>query len=150
MPQSFARVYIHLIFSTRHRQKLIDESWAERLYEYIAGILKPRGNELLLGGGIEDHVHLLFSMGREGNLAETVRDVKSISCRWIHDVIPNRSNFAWQSGYSAFSVSYSGLNDVKRYIAGQREHHQTRTFQDELRTFLKKHGIEYDEKYLWD
>ena len=149
-PQSFARVYIHLIFSTKNRDRMIKKEWAPRLNEYLVGILRQRKCELLAAGGIEDHVHLLISMSREIAISDLVRDVKSISSHWIHTTIPGARAFAWQQGYSVFSVSQSGLGNVKEYIASQEQHHQKRSFQEELLAFLKKHDVEYDERYIWD
>ncbi|MFN3151928.1 IS200/IS605 family transposase [Bremerella sp.] len=150
MPQSFARVYVHLIFSTKNRERTIKPEWAPRLNEYLVGILRQRKCELLAAGGVEDHIHLLISMSREIAISDLVRDAKSISSHWIHTTIPGSRAFAWQQGYSVFSVSQSGLEDVKSYIANQEEHHAKRSFQEELLAFLKKHGVEYDERYMWD
>ncbi|QDU76499.1 Transposase IS200 like protein [Bremerella volcania] len=150
MPQSFARVYIHLIFSTKNRERTIQREWASRLNQYLVGILRQRKCELLATGGVEDHVHLLISMSREIAISDLVRDLKSISSHWIHTTIPGSRAFAWQQGYSVFSVSQSGLEDVKEYIAHQEEHHRKRTFREELLMFLEKHGVEYDERYMWD
>ncbi|PQO27480.1 transposase [Blastopirellula marina] len=150
MPQSFACVYAHLIFSTKNRERTIKGEWAPRLNEYLVGILRQRKCELLAAGGVEDHVHLLISMSREIAISDLVRDVKSISSHWIHTTIPGSRAFAWQQGYSVFSVSQSGLADVKDYIARQEEHHAKRSFKNELLMFLKKHGVEYDERYMWD
>ncbi|MFA8018687.1 transposase [Bremerella cremea] len=119
-----------------------------RLYEYIAGILKRRKCFLILGGGIEDHVHLLISLSREASVAEVVRDVKAGSSGWIHKTIADARLFAWQDGYSAFSVSKSALEDVKNYIANQEEHHRVCSFHDELIAFLNKHDVEYNEDYI--
>ncbi|RCS44619.1 IS200/IS605 family transposase [Bremerella cremea] len=150
MPQSFAGVYVHLIFSTKKRQRWIDAAWAPRLQEYLGGILRERKCELLAAGGVEDHIHLLISLSREITLAALVRDVKSISSHWVHQCIAESQEFAWQQGYSVFSVSQSALDDVKRYIAQQAEHHRQRSFRDELLMFLEKHGIPFDERYMWD
>lgn len=150
MPQSFANLLIHVIFSTKHRQNSIDNEWSTRLYEYLSGTLRKLGSPLIVGGGMPDHVHLLVSLSRETSVVELVRNVKANSSRWIHETIPNHSDFAWQAGYAAFSVSESAVMDVRQYIEQQQKHHQTRSFRDELRTFLDKHRIKYDEKYVWD
>lgn len=105
---------------------------------------------MILGGGVEDHVHLLVSLSREESLSDVVRDVKSASSGWIHETIHGEKMFAWQAGYAAFSVSQSSLEGVRNYIANQEEHHRTRTFHDELKMFLMKHGIEFKEEYLTD
>src|SRR5687767_3842947 len=97
-----------------------------------------------------DHVHLLVSMGRETCVADLVRLVKSNSSKWLHDTQPDLAHFAWQAGYGAFSVSHSQLEVVRHYIENQAEHHRQTTFQDEYRTFLRKHGIEWDERFVWD
>src|SRR5262249_8420028 len=100
--------------------------------------------------GMPDHVHLLVSMGRTWSVADLVRDVKSNSCVWVHESIPDMLHFAWQVGYGAFSVSASQLSVVEKYVLNQKEHHADRSFQDEFRLLLEKHGLEYDERYVWD
>ena len=150
MPQSLAAAYCHIVFSTKQREHLISEDIAEQLYPYFGGILRERRCVLLIAGGMPDHVHLLVSLSREITIADTLRDLKTNSSRWIHESFPSRRTFAWQTGYAAFSVSASQLPTVKRYIAQQREHHEKQSFQDEYRQLLDKHGIEYDERYVWD
>ena len=97
-----------------------------------------------------DHIHLLVSLGRESCVADTVRDVKANSSRWVHDNYPDRAAFAWQAGYGAFAVSFSGVAAVREYIQNQAEHHRQRSFQEEYREFLCRHEIEWDERYVWD
>lgn len=150
MPQSFGSLHFHIVFSTKNRQPLIDVELQPRLYEYIGGILRAEKSVLLAAGGMPDHVHLLVSLSRELSIAETLRLVKANSSKWIHETFPDRKLFAWQAGYGAFSVSYSNLPDVKSYLARQIEHHRVRTFQDEFRDFLRKHELEWDERYVWD
>ncbi|MFN3152196.1 IS200/IS605 family transposase [Bremerella sp.] len=150
MPQSFACLYVHLIFSTKGRRAWLDDSWSPQLYEYFSGILRGQGNQLLLAGGVEDHVHLLISMSREMAIADLVRDLKANSSKWVRHTRAEIDEFGWQTGYSAFSVSQSGLNDVRRYIQNQKEHHQKQSFKEELIAFLKKHNLEYDERYVFD
>lgn len=148
MPQSYARLYVHIIFSTRQRKRWIKSDWAPRLYEYFSGTVRRRDSELILAGGVEDHVHLLISLSREATVSDVVRDVKTASSHWIHENIQGANLFAWQNGYSAFSVSHSAVPDVKKYIANQEEHHQTRTYREELIAFFEKHAIEFREEYL--
>ncbi|MEW4561633.1 IS200/IS605 family transposase [Bremerella sp. JC770] len=150
MPQSFACLYVHLIFSTKGRKAWLDDSWSPQLYEYFSGILRAQGNQLLLAGGVEDHVHLLISISRQIAFADLVRDLKANSSKWVRENHVGRGEFGWQAGYSAFSVSYSGLSDVRRYIQNQKEHHQKQDFREELIAFLKKHDVEYDERYVFD
>ncbi len=150
MPQSFAALYCHIIFSTKHREPLISRELQLRLFAYIGGGLRDEGNTLLAAGGMPDHVHLLVFLSRQTSVAEVVRLVKANSSGWVHQTFPELRGFAWQNGYGAFGVSASALPAVKRYLAGQDEHHRTRTFQEEFVRFLKKHEIEYDERYLWE
>ena len=150
MPQSFACLYVHLIFSTKDRANLIDEGWENELHQYFAGALRNQGNKLIEAGGIENHVHLLFSMAKQSNMSDLVREIKANSSGWIHREFDHQRRFAWQAGYAAFSVSYSALEDVRRYIQNQKEHHRTRTFQEEFIAFLEKHHIEYDPKYVFE
>jgi REP element-mobilizing transposase RayT len=150
VPQSFAAAYLHVIFSTKDRRPLIAADLAPRLYEYLAGTARGNKCRLTAAGGVADHVHLLVSLGREIAIADLVRELKAGSSRWVHDTFPEMADFAWQAGYGAFSVSASMLDRVTRYINNQAEHHKKQSFQDEYREFLRKHGIEWDERYVWD
>ncbi len=150
MPQSLVSLHLHVVFSTKHREPLITPDLAPRLYGYVGGIVCETGSVLIAAGGMPDHIHLLVSLGRQACVADLVRDVKANSSRWVHDTFPDRSRFAWQAGYGAFAVSISMVGRVRGYIANQEEHHRRRTFQDEFREFLKAHGIEWDERYVWD
>jgi putative transposase len=150
MPQSYACLHHHLIFSTRHRTPILDADLSSRLFQYIGGILRNEGSVLVAAGGTTDHVHLLASLSREASIAETLRLIKANSSRWVHETFPDRGGFAWQAGYGAFAVSYSHLERVRVYLAGQAEHHRTVTFQEEFRRFLMRHHIAFDERYLWD
>src|SRR5581483_7183988 len=124
MPQSYFSVNLHLIFSTKHRDPLITADLQPRLFEYVGGILREQSSVLLAAGGMPDHVHLLVSLGKEISVAELLRLVKANSSKWVHDTYPSLRHFAWQSGYGAFSVSFSNLPVVKRYLANQAEHHR--------------------------
>ncbi len=150
MPQSFACLNCHIIFSTKHREPLLLPDRAPRLYAYIGGAVRAKGSSLTAAGGMPDHVHLLVSLGKQTSAANLVRDIKSNSSRWIHETVSGLSAFAWQAGYGAFSVSRSNLDKLKGYIAGQHEHHRVRSFQEEFLEFLKRHELQYDERYIWD
>jgi putative transposase len=149
MPQSFVCLNCHIVFSTKNREPLLMPDWTSRLYEYIGGTLRAKGSVLTAAGGMPEHVHLLVSLGKQAAVADVVRDVKSNSSRWIHETIASLTGFAWQAGYGAFSVSRSNVDEVKRYIAAQHEHHRVRSFQEEFLEFLKRHDMEYDERYIW-
>jgi putative transposase len=120
-----------------------------QLFEYIGGILRNNSCSLVATGGIPDHVHLLTSLGRTLAIADAVRIIKTNSSSWIHDE-RRFPDFQWQSGYGAFAVSYSNVAQVKAYIANQEQHHHLQSFQDEFREFLRRHGVEWDELYVWD
>jgi REP element-mobilizing transposase RayT len=150
MPQSFACLHHHLIFSTKGRSPLLVDDLPDRLYAYVGGIMRNENGTLAAAGGMPDHVHLLISLSRESSVSDVLRHIKGSSSRWIHETIPDLRGFAWQSGYAAFAVSYSQLEDVKHYIATQANHHRTVTFQEEFRAFLRRHDLAFDERYLWD
>jgi putative transposase len=150
MPQSFACCYFHVNFSTKDRAPLITSAVRPRLFEYMGGILGSQGCALLAVGGMPDHVHLLASLDRQTSISKAMRLVKANSARWIHETFPNMPGFAWQTGYGAFSVSASHLEKVGAYLSRQAEHHRKVTFQEEFVTFLERHGVVYDEQYLWD
>jgi len=149
MPQSFVSLHVHVVFSTKNRKAQITEDLASRLYEYIGGIIRGEGGCLVAAGGMPDHVHLLVSFGKELSTAKAVRLIKSNSSKWIHETFPKRHDFRWQAGYGAFGVSNSNVEAVTRYIRDQAAHHQRRSFQEEFRELLNRHGIEFDERYLW-
>jgi putative transposase len=150
VPQSLAAIYVHLIFSTKNRQPLILPDIEEELRQYHAGILRNLESPMICANGTEDHVHLLFRLGRKHSLAEIVEEVKKSSSKWIKTKGPQYKDFYWQNGYGAFSIGQSGIDQLKRYIANQKEHHRKKTFQEEFREFLAKYQIEYDERYVWD
>jgi REP element-mobilizing transposase RayT len=141
MPQSLACLDVHLVFSTKHREPLLVSDLAPRLYGYIGGILRADGSCLIEAGGMPDLVHLLVSLGRQMSVADTVRQVKSNSSRWVHETFRERWYVEWQKGYGAFAVSHSTVKAVRKYIQNQAEHHRVRTFQEEFRELLRKHEI---------
>ena len=151
MPQSLSAVYIHLVFSTKDRRPLLREKpTRDALHSYLGGISKQLDCPPILVGGVEDHIHLLARFGRTITQAEWVKELKRVSNLWLKERGRDYANFEWQGGYADFSVSQSNLEPVKQYIAGQEEHHRKVGFQDELRALLRRHEIEWDEKYVWD
>ena len=152
MSQSFARVLVHLIFSTKNREPFIDDSIMPSLHAYIMGIFDEIGCPSIQVGGVSDHVHLVFGLSRTYTIAQVVETVKTSSSKWIKAAERGQryANFHWQSGYGAFSVSQSGLDDVIAYVRNQAEHHKEMTFQDEYRRFLERYKVDYDERYVWD
>ena len=151
MPQSLARIWIHLIFSTKDRYPFLsDKPLRVDVHAYLANVLRSHDCETIIVGGVEDHVHSLFALSRKYSISHIVKEIKRTSSAWIKDVSPNQRRFHWQRGYGAFSVSQSQLEEVSSYIERQEVHHKRVTFQDEYRAFLKKYAIEYDERYVWD
>jgi REP element-mobilizing transposase RayT len=129
---------------------LLTGDLADRLYAYIGGIIRNENGALLAAGGMPHHVHLLVSLNRESCLSDILRQIKGSSSKWIHETMPDLRGFAWQAGYAAFAVSYSHVDNVKQYIESQADHHRKITFQEEFVAFLRKHKLEFDERYLWD
>lgn len=149
MGSSFLCCYLHIVFSTKERKPIIMPEWKNRLWEYFGGIARDNKIKLLEVGGTHDHIHALISIPSTLSIAKALQFIKGGSSRWIHETFPLSRNFAWQDGYGAFSVSPSKIEDVKEYIAGQEEHHRKKPFQEEFWDLLKKHGIEFDERYIW-
>jgi REP element-mobilizing transposase RayT len=149
MPSSYTSLYYHFIFSTKERRPRITNDIQTRLYEYIGGIVAHEKGRLLTAGGMPDHIHLLAAFTAQKAVSDLMRLVKTNSSKWVHETFSDHRDFGWQDGYGAFTVSYSNLARVKRYIAAQEEHHRRLSFQEEFLTFLKRHGIEYDERYIW-
>jgi len=150
MGQSLVKNYLHITFSTKHRQKLINEEVQNELYSYMGGICKGMDCMPLKIGGYNDHVHILCMLSKKTMLSKLLEQVKSHSSKWIKTINPGLQNFYWQDGYGAFSVNPSETETVIKYISNQKMHHQKLTFQDEYRLFLKKYKVEYDERYVWD
>ncbi|MDB5341906.1 MAG: Transposase [Schlesneria sp.] len=150
MPQSLANIYIHLIFSTKDRVPFLANAWRPDLHAYMATVLANLNSPAVLINSVEDHVHILFNMGRTVTLAQVVEDVKKSSSKWVKTQTSKFGSFAWQGGYGGFSVSASNVPKVTNYVRHQEEHHRVKSFQEEFREFLAKHKIEYDEKYVWD
>lgn len=150
MPQSLARLHIHLIFSTKNRERLLHESIRDSLHRYLATVLQNLGCAPVLINSVEDHVHVLFELARTVALSKAVEEIKTSSSKWIKTQGPEYRGFAWQAGYGAFAVSESNVDAVRNYIAGQAEHHRKKSFQEEYRAFLEGYRVAFDEKYMWD
>ena len=148
MSDSYTNLLYHIIFSTKDRRLLITEAHQSRLYDYIGGTIRKLGGISLELNGTEDHVHLLAKLRPDKAVSDILRDLKANASGWMHDVFPEVRDFSWQRGYGAFTVSHSNVDEVRRYIAHQKEHHQKTSFRDEFIQFLKANGIKYDERYL--
>jgi Transposase and inactivated derivatives len=150
MSHRFTSLFTHLIFSTKDRIPSLDSELAPQCWAYIGGIVENIGGRRIEIGGVADHIHLLFDMPATMALSDCVRTIKANSSKWIHEKWPDRSTFHWQQGYAAFSVSRSAVDRVVKYIRNQERHHSRATYQDEVRRFLKQHGLQCDERYAWE
>lgn len=150
MANTYASLYYHIIFSTKNRVAWIKPEIEQRVWQYIGGVARHHRMTALQIGGIEDHIHALVIAPPILAPSQMAQYLKGDSSKWIHEEFPDLRGFAWQEGYGAFTVSKSNLPEVIAYIQNQRKHHEKRSFQDEYRDFLRKHDIEYDERYLWN
>jgi putative transposase len=151
MPQSLSAVYLHLVFSTKDRHpSFADADLRNRVHSYLGGVSRELHCPVLQVGGVADHVHILARNGREIAQAEWVKEIKRVSSRWMKSHGQQFRDFEWQRGYAVFSVSPSNLDRVRAYVAEQDSHHRRFDYQRELRTLLRRHGLEWKEDHLWD
>ena len=150
MPSTHHGILLHIVFSTKNRVPLIDDHWQDDLFAYMGSTARDHKAIILCSGGIEDHVHLLAKVHPSYAIADTVQLIKANASRWINYERKTKSRFEWQRGYGAFSVSQSQAEKVKHYITNQRSHHSHQTFRDEYLTILRRHAIEFDERYVFD
>jgi REP element-mobilizing transposase RayT len=149
MPSTHTSIHVHVVFSTKNRTPAIDVAWRQRLHSYFGGAIKGTGALPVAIGGTADHIHLLIGLKSTHCLSDLLREIKASSSKWVGDELKVH-DFAWQIGYGATSVSATMLTTVSRYIANQEAHHRRRSFEEEYLIFLRKMGVEYDERYLWD
>ncbi len=152
MTQSLAKVLVHAVYSTKERRPWLQDAEVRRqLYAYKATILRDNvDTPALIIGGVEDHIHALCLLSRKHAIKDVIEEAKTETTKWLKKQGPRYADFHWQSGYGIFSVSESNVEQVKRYIANQAEHHKKMTFQDEFRALCARHGIDIDERYVWD
>jgi len=150
MPQSLSNTLVHIVFSTKHRQHIIDEKIESQLFSYIAKICDDQNCKTIIVGGYSNHVHIFCALNRSVTQANLVRKIKSTSSKWMKSKGDKYANFYWQDGYAIFSVGRRHVEDLRRYILNQKNHHQKISFQDEHREVLKSNKIEFDENYVWD
>ncbi len=150
MPHSIISQLMHCVFSTKERRPFITPEIQPRLFQYIGGIARENKMKLLSAGGVDDHIHLLLSFPSTINVAKGMQLIKGNSSKWIHETFPEQRFFSWQQGYGAFSISISDVERTVEYINHQPEHHKKMDFKTEFLAFMKKHGLEYDERYIFD
>ena len=151
MSQSLSQLYIHLTFGTKRRRPIINPEWESDLHAYMAGILQQYESPALIINSVPDHIHIFFRLSKNYALARVVEEVKKGSSKWVKGIKNGNSNFYWQGGYGAFSVSGYAVDIVKAYIENQKEHHRKRSYHEEVEEFIKDYDIiEYSPEYFWD
>jgi putative transposase len=151
MSQSLSKILLHVVFSTKERRPFLrDRALRDEMHRYLGGILNGLDCLPIIVGGVEDHVHVLCVLSRTCSPAEMVKEVKRGSSLWIKTRSPECADFAWQQGYGVFSIGFSQIEEVRRYIAGQEEHHAKTSFQEEFRRLLQRYEIGFNEAYVWD
>ncbi|WP_341227657.1 IS200/IS605 family transposase [uncultured Arcticibacterium sp.] len=149
MPNTYTQIHIQAVFSVQNRTCLIDNSWREKLYKYITGIIQANGHKLLAINGMPDHIHILFGMRPTQSLSDLMQDVKGDSSLGINQNGFVKSRFSWQEGYGAFSYSKSDVSKVISYIENQEEHHKKKIFRQEYKEFLDPFNVDYDDRYIF-
>jgi len=151
MPQSLAQIYLHVVHSTKERRRYLqDPALRDELHNYLGGICRNLGCPSLVVGGVEDHVHILCRFSRTITVASLLAELKRESSKWVKTRSRELFDFHWQDGYGAFSASPGDVEGLREYIRTQEEHHKKESFQVEFRRLLQAHGIEWDERYVWD
>ena len=150
MGQSLVKNYLHIVFSTKYRQRLIQPEWEDELYNYLGGICNNLDSTPIRIGGHFDHVHVLCILSKNISIAKLMQELKGSSSKWVKAQHPEIPNFYWQNGYGAFSVDHHHVEVVKNYIARQHEHHTVKTFQQEFKETLELNDMLFDERYVWD
>ncbi|MBI1189550.1 MAG: IS200/IS605 family transposase [Tepidisphaera sp.] len=148
MPSSWTQNIYHAVFSTKHRLPIITTEIEERLHPFTGGILKDLKCTPVAINGTADHIHLLTIFPSDLAISDMLRHVKKRSSEWIHRTFEHRNDFAWQEGYGGFTVSKSAIDDVAEYIRRQKEHHEKFDSLLEFRELLRRHGVQFDSKYL--
>jgi len=149
MPNTYSQIHIQFVFAVKYRTALIDNTWGERLHQYMTGIFQENDHKMLQINSMPDHIHILIGMRPNQSISSLIQNVKVESSKWIKENKLCSHNFAWQEGYGAFSYSKSHVPDLIRYIQNQQIHHRKETFLDEYRKFLTAFEIDWDEKYIF-
>jgi len=150
MAGTYTNLLYHIIYSTKNREKLIHEPLRTELHKYIGGIIRGEGGVLIEIGGMPEHLHLTAKFKPSISVSDMLQKTKGNSSKWVNERPDRRTRFGWQDGYGAFSVSESQLAKANEYIRQQEEHHRHKTYKEEFIEFLERHGVEYDERYIWD
>jgi putative transposase len=149
MSNTYTQIHLHLIFAVKNRKSLIEDSWKDRLYQYITGVVQANKHKMIIVNGMADHLHIAIGMRPSQSLSDLMQDIKGSSSKWINDNNLSAGKFQWQEGYGAFSYNKSLLPKLIEYIKNQEEHHKQKTFLEEYKEFLKAFEIDFDEKYIF-
>jgi putative transposase len=148
---TLTKVYIHVVFSVKHRKPLILPSWEDEFHKYISGIIKGKNQHIIAINGMPDHIHLLIKMGTTISISELIREIKKASTNFVNNRFPTKPQFQWQEGYAAFGCSEDAVPALAYYILNQKIHHEPKEdFKEEYVGLLKENEIEFDEQYLFD
>lgn len=150
MANTYHQVFVHIVFSVKHRQNLIPKDKKEELHKYISGVIAGKNCKAIKINSMPDHVHILAGLNPQISISNLVKDIKISTNKFINDNKWTRQRFKWQDGFGVFSYSKSQIGRVSKYIQVQEEHHKTLSFREEYLDFLNKYGIEYDKKYVFD
>lgn len=149
MSHSYVSSLLHCVFSTKQRRKSITPEIQERLWPFMGGIARENSMSALAIGGTSDHVHILLSLPATISISKAIQLIKAGSSKWIHETFPSHKDLSWQEGYGAFSISVSHKDETIAYISNQQQHHKTKPFEEEYLAFLRRHQIEYDDRYVF-
>jgi REP element-mobilizing transposase RayT len=150
MAGTYSQIYIHIVFTVKGKENLLLKPFRDKIYKYIAGIIKGKNQKSIIVNGVSDHLHILIGLKPTANISDLVRDIKINSSKFINNQKFIKGKFAWQEGYGAFSYAHSQVKTVYQYIVNQEEHHRKYSFREEYIGLLQKYEIDFDEKYLFD
>jgi putative transposase len=150
VPQSLTKLYAHLIFSTKNRQPFLDDEIRPRVHASLATTIREMDSPWVVVEGVDDHVHILFDMGKKHTPIEFVEHAKRESSKFVKTLGARFGEFYWHRGYGMFSVGPAHRQEAEDYVRNQEAHHRGKTFQEEFRAFLERYGVDYDERYVWD
>ena len=150
MPQSLTSMYLHIVFSTKYRRRLIDDNIKNKLFEFLGGACRNHGCSPIRVGGYYDHVHILCQLSKKVTVVELLASIKRTSSLWMKKQGPQYQQFYWQNGYAAFTVGPRRIDLVATYIENQQAHHQSKDFKKEMRLFFDTYRVSYDERFVWE
>jgi len=148
MPNTYTKIYLHLVFAVKNRESLINSKWKDELYKYITGIIQNNGHKLIAINGTANHIHIAIGYKQTQLLPDLMQDIKGSSSKWINENRFVRGKFNWQTGYGAFSFAHSQIDKVVKYIVNQESHHKIKTFKEEYIELLKKYNVQYEDKFV--